>query len=83
MTNDILTADLKEYVDSIIGHFEELGIPASITVFIETDKKIIQTSSVRRSDFNSVIINTVIRNIKLLADNTAFLHVLQRAIETK
>lgn len=80
MTNDILTADLKEYADNIIERFEELEVPASITVFIETDNKILQSCSLRRGDTNSIIVNTFIRDIKDLSNNVEFLQALQKAI---
>lgn len=83
MNNDILTADLKEYVDSIIEHFEELEIPASITVYIETEKKHIVTASLRRGDMGSIVTNTVIKNISHLINNLDFMYALQKAIMDK
>lgn len=83
MTDTKLTDELKRYADNVVARFVDLEFPASITVVIETDDKYLQTCSLRRSDFNSLIINTVIREINLLASDTAFLHVLQRAIENK
>lgn len=80
---DKMANTLKRYADNAVMRFEELGLPASITVFIETDEKIFQACSLRRGDINSIVINTVIRDINYLVKNVEFLQPLQHTIKNK
>ena len=83
MSDTKLTNALKRYADDVVTRFDGLEFPASITVFIETDEKNFQTCSLRRGDLNSLVINTVIRDINYLVNNVDFLQALQHALENK
>lgn len=83
MTNTKLANDLIRYASNIVERFDELEIPASITVFIETNDKNIQTCSLRRKDPNSLVINSVIKNINHLVNDLDFMLALTRATKDK